>query len=77
MSLLGHYFTHQPGNLARIGVSEELLLKYVNDRFPRTEDGFSVPPSDCSIAMRLDELFQYNTDRNDGLTLFLLFMLTT
>jgi hypothetical protein len=35
MHLLGHYLVHTPEELAQIGVSEQLVLKYINEQYPR------------------------------------------
>lgn len=34
MHLLGHYLVHSPHELSSIGVSDQLVLKFINERYP-------------------------------------------
>jgi hypothetical protein len=38
LHLLGHYLVHTPEELEKIGISEQLVLKYINEHYPRLRD---------------------------------------
>jgi len=70
MHLVGHYLSHTQRELSDIGVSERLVLRYVNGQHPQRRRRL-----DPQELRGLTQLLKLNAGRDDGLTRVLLHVL--
>jgi hypothetical protein len=67
MHLLGHYLVHGPKELRKIGISDQLVLKYINERYPRTRDELPPPNLRKPAHKRMGDLLVSSDTPSDVL----------